>query len=586
MAENSRTYIFQGRVKGSKQQRQITIGGHDNPWRVDDARTRALKIKAKMLDGVDPVLEEEKDEEEIARQQVLEDALKMTLRQLMEHYLKHKRTKHGPLRPTTQGDIRDCCEDYFLGMLDKPVATTVTRNKCLEVFQEITERSPTRANLAMSYLRALCNYARELHTTEEGEYTILAVNPVTRMFKIQKANPKKRRKGRIPLNRIGNVWCMLDARRLAAYKADQRTAVDWVKCTQLTGLRKKELSCLEWTDVDFEANVIRIRPDVAKNHNELVLPMSTALRNILLSRKSAQPPTEKVLRRRLQRRPPRAEQYVFASYGKKVPYMTNPRAVLQLVSRIAGRRINAHDLRRTFEDIAMECAIDPALRRKLLNHLAKDVHDEHYGNNPDPELLRPGVQAISDFLIREFEKAQANPGAHAVWQITRPRVTGGRPSALSTEQTTQLAQALAYPPTKSGLAANVWTAQRVAQYIKLRFSIHYSAKSVPRALKRWGMRPLHAARRGGTAQLNIDQINEIATTLTQSPSESGYECSIWSRELLVRLIRERFNVSYRLDSIPQLLRRRGLRLRSGINGTRSLNAARDLVSGPKMVHED
>lgn len=47
----TRTYFLQFRVKGTGQQRLIKIGRHNDPWRVDDARKKALALKAQMEDG-------------------------------------------------------------------------------------------------------------------------------------------------------------------------------------------------------------------------------------------------------------------------------------------------------------------------------------------------------------------------------------------------------------------------------------------------------------------------------------------------------------------------------------------------------
>jgi hypothetical protein len=97
-ATNTRTYFLQYRVKGARQERQITIGRHNDPYRVDQARAKAIEIKAQMLGGTDPVEKEAERKEDDRRQTVLNEARAATLRQVMEHYLIHRRTKHGPLR--------------------------------------------------------------------------------------------------------------------------------------------------------------------------------------------------------------------------------------------------------------------------------------------------------------------------------------------------------------------------------------------------------------------------------------------------------------------------------------------------------
>jgi hypothetical protein len=204
----TRTYFFCYRVKGEKKETYVTIGRHNDPYRVDQARAKALELKAQMLSGVNPVAEAKRKQEDAERQTVLDKAQSTTLRQVMESYLVNKRTKHGPLRTATQLDMRRHSEKNLTSWLDEPV-TAITRDKCLAKFTELSERAPQQANACMIYLRALLFYARELHATEDGQFPVLAVNPVTRLFKLKKPNPEKPSATRIPLNKIGACWNFL-----------------------------------------------------------------------------------------------------------------------------------------------------------------------------------------------------------------------------------------------------------------------------------------------------------------------------------------------------------------------------------------
>src|SRR5690606_3844989 len=327
-----------------------------------------------------------------------------TLRQVLEHYLTHHRTKHGALRPKTQADYRYHCENYLAAWLDEPVAQ-INRNKCLAKFVELSERGPQQANLCMAYLRSLLNHAREMHATDDGESPVLPFNPVTAMFRIRKPNPERARTTRIPLDRVGKVWLMLRRRAAEARTLHDRTAADWVSLMLCTGLRRTEAGSLRWNDVNLDAKTITLRGDVVKNHNEVVLPLSEPLYEILAARKEPQE-VDKVVRRR---RVKRASEYVFASNGKKTPYMTDARATLDAVSEVAGLHVSPHALRRTAEDIAKAVKVDSDERRQLLNHLANasDVHGRHYSNNPDPEVLRPAVEAIAKFITDAAKVAEA-----------------------------------------------------------------------------------------------------------------------------------------------------------------------------------
>jgi len=75
------------------------------------------------------------------------------------------------------------------------------------------------------------------------------------------------------------------------------------------------------------------------------------------------------------------------------------------VSAAAGTKITPHDLRRTFDDVAMECKVDSDQRRQLLNHLAADVHARHYANNR--KSLAAAVEAIGAWITAQGDIATA-----------------------------------------------------------------------------------------------------------------------------------------------------------------------------------
>lgn len=394
----TRTYLLQFRVRGTKQERQITIGRHNDPWRVDDARARALELKTDMLAGIDPVIRSQEQTLERERQAVRNEAQSVTLREVMEHYLAHRRTRHGPLRPASKADIRRHVESNLADWADEPVAS-ITRETCLARFEKISERAPAQANQCFVNLRALLNHAREMFATEDGDYPLLPINPVQRMFKLRKPNAETPKDGRIPHDHIGQVWSVLQERRRQARTADDRTAADWVCFMLLTGCRRTESGSLCWSNVNLEERWFELSPDVVKNHNGIRLPMSTALHEMLEARKALPPVSEKVSRRRRTERPNREQSdFVFPSWGK-TGYITNAQATMQAVSDAAGCPVTIHDLRRTFDDVAMECKVDSDQRRQLLNHLAADVHARHYANNRNS--LASAVEAIGHWITAQ-----------------------------------------------------------------------------------------------------------------------------------------------------------------------------------------
>lgn len=415
---NTRTYIFVYRIKDTGREVYITIGRHNDPYRVDQARAKALDLKAQVLSGRDPA-QEERNRLVASRAQVAVDAAQsVTLRQVMEHYLEHHRTKYGPLRPASKESVRAQIERNLAAWLDKPMATTITRDACLVRFTEMSDTEENRfggvgkktaANLTMTYLGTLCNHARDLYEQEDGTPRIFAVNPVSRMTRVRHLNPKNTRKRRIPKDRVGAVWSLLRHRATHGRYDVIQIAADWVSFVLLTGTRLTESGALRKEDCDMEKRTIRLRGDVVKNHSELVLPMSDPVHAILEHRLAVELPWA------------RGTEYVFPSVGRKQKHMIDARATLDAVSEVAGLHLSMHDLRRTYEDVLRYANVDPDVRRILTNHTGEDVHARHYANDDSDHSLRPAVEAAAQWIL---EQAAIADGKNVIAFPSRNEKTG------------------------------------------------------------------------------------------------------------------------------------------------------------------
>ena len=409
----TRTYILQFRVRGQKRAQTVTIGRHNDPYRFDQVRAEAMKLKAAMLDGVDPVAERRAAAAEAERQKTLDTAQSMTLREAMQDYFEHR-----TLRPATKSDYQRFTERHLTSWLDEPVAS-INRDRVLAKVVELEQHSPIQAHKLTVYLSIWLNHAREKFATDDGGYPILPVNPVKRarklMRRLKAPDPSDTR---IPLPKFGACWNWLRKQSAEARTENDRTAADWLSFVLLTGCRRTESASLKWSDVDFEAKTITLRADVVKNHTQLVLPMSTVMHELLTTRKNPPPLPDKVLRRRVMQR--HAAEYVFATNGKKCPHITNAQATVEALTKLAGAHVHVHSLRRTFDDVAVECKIDGDLRRMLLNHRAGDVHARHYSN--DKRSMADAVQKVADWIVQQGAIAAGDN----VIMITPERWNGDR----------------------------------------------------------------------------------------------------------------------------------------------------------------
>lgn len=431
-----KTYFYKRRVKGgSRREVSLSLGRHGDPvlmpdgsarsfpYGVDDARKDAAPVLAQLLAGVDPVKQREEAEAAVAAKAEQNKALSTTLRHVIDDYLEHHRVQSTgrPLRPKTKVDYRDFMERHFADWLDKPVAA-IDRNDCTHKIREVEEVSPIQAHKAKVYLRLFLNHAREMHADPKtGEPRILAINPVTLTKKTAPTSKPKPRTRRIPAGKVGAAWLMLRRRAENPVKEVDRTGADWVSTLLLTGWRATECAALEWSWINFDAKTITLPGDVdtedarafagVKTHAEVTYPLSDALYEILKARSELES---------------RDERYVFPSRADSdVPHITTANGTMRALAKVTGcykledgktkYLLSPHDLRRTAEDAALACKIDYSLRLRLLNHKPQEVHDASYSNDPSPEVLRPAVNAIANYILDAARVAEAQEsGANVI----------------------------------------------------------------------------------------------------------------------------------------------------------------------------
>lgn len=371
-ATGAKSYVVQGRIKGTGKERRYTIG----PCHLLDyaeARKRALDRLSEMHDGKDPQAEKRKRQ-----------AQTLTLRDVMEDYIENKRTKHGPLRPSSKDDIEKCVTKSLADWADKPVVN-ITRDACTKRFRELSETAPAQANQVFRNLRALLNWARETNMAPDGSYPILPINPVVQTFNSVKWNAEEAREEIIPLHKMGEVWQLLTTRTdTERFHPADACAAHLVMFLILTGARIGEGSKLRWEHVNLDDEVPSFTFAETKNHNVVTVPMSRQLHALLSARYAARRGNQ---------------EYVFPSRaGAKVGHMQDARGTMRMVSEVAGLHLHNHDLRRTFIAIAVECKVELWKAELLTNHVPQSITLKHYTQKKDLRYLLPEVQAIADWI--------------------------------------------------------------------------------------------------------------------------------------------------------------------------------------------
>ena len=355
---SGKMYIAQARVKGKS--RRVSIGKH-GILTLQEARKKAQKELSRMIEGKDPVVEKKTQE-----------AYSRTLRELTEKYIQD----HKDLKSSSKADIEKHLKGSFAKWADKP-ASAITRDAVMRRFQELTGRSPAQANQAFRILRAIFNYARAAYRDER----VYIENPVHVLSEAKIWNRVKARSGRIPTDKIGKAWNMLQGLRDAPEQTTiSRSLADVVSFLLLTGARWNEAAQLTWDHVNLEEAWWYL-PD-PKNRNPVKFPLSDIAKSILEER-------------------PRDGQYVFPARSKD-GYVSDPRGIMSKISEIAGVHLSAHDLRRTFRAIAGECQIELWKCKLLMNHkMSQDVTINAYTETNDLRYLVPEINLVAEWITQQ-----------------------------------------------------------------------------------------------------------------------------------------------------------------------------------------
>ncbi len=128
-----------------------------------------------------------------------------------------------------------------------------------------------------------------------------------------------------------------------------------------TGLRKREMSSMKWSDVDFDRGRLTVRSSVSKNHKERRIPMSSRVREILFSLQD------------------QGEEFVFPSIGNwKNFYEGSYRELKRICSQLGIEGVDIHSFRRTFAVRQLQQGVSPAEVQKLMGHATANMTLEVY----------------------------------------------------------------------------------------------------------------------------------------------------------------------------------------------------------------
>ncbi len=375
----SKSYVAQGQC--ASRTVRVTLERADL-ISVEDARDQCRAALRLMRENINPV--ERKKAVKVEA---------VTLRAVMEDYIAKRRTKFGPLRDSTKKEIRKHCLKLEKWM-DKPIAS-ITHSMVATRFRELSEGAPATAtapkrkpapvsaNLVMITLQSLCNWARDSSIGADGVPTLLPFNPVTTSFKQTKWNVVTPRTKRVPTNKTGAVWHLLQGRMDPdKHPPSVNQNASLVLSLLLTGCRVNELATLQWSAVHFEdSNGAYIEFDT-KTHRVLKVPLTVQL--------------ESLLRQQHARREPRLP-WVFLGKTRRT-HIKDTRATMAFVSDASGLHLSPHTLRRSYVQAGHTCKVQKHIVDLLSGHVSSDVTTTHYTETNDLRAYVEDAQRIADWM--------------------------------------------------------------------------------------------------------------------------------------------------------------------------------------------
>lgn len=374
-AGGRKTFIYQGRIRGVGGMKAAVITIGTAPMTVEQARKRAEDHYINMRDGIDP-----RETQRAAK------AASVTLSDVATEYT----SRPGKLKERSKLEIQRHVDTTLELWKNKSIAS-ITEDMCRKRYKEILTKglrgkggAPAQAIQAFSILRALINFAMRRYKKADGT-PLISHNPVGVLKDDWVTLPE--RNTRIPESKVGACWYMLEQMREDAYNRSTLASIDLVMFLILTGARIGEASELTWDRVNLEEGWWHL-PD-PKNRNPVWLPLSEQAIHLLETRQRVE-----------------GSPFVFTSWSK-AGHIKDARATLEKVSEVAGIKINAHDLRRTFITYGVtNCAIDFYKIELLTNHVPKGVTARHYLETNHLQYLKPEVQAYSDWVSKKARLAE------------------------------------------------------------------------------------------------------------------------------------------------------------------------------------
>lgn len=347
---------WQLRYRHAGKPRWITIGKYPE-HSLKEAQKRAVKERARIFDGVDPVAER--------RRAKLALKAAKTFRDLADDY---QARALADLKPSTQKDVRRYLNKDVLPRLGHLRIEEVTQGEIVRMVEQIAVRSLTVARRAFIITSVVFSHAQAKSLTQSNPCASLKLSAM--VGKKKQIRPSSS----LSADQLSSV--------LSALPGMERRNALAIRIILACAVRKGEMRMARREHLDLDAGVWTIPAENAKNGKEMRIPLAPVVvqwfRELLeLGRGSA---------------------WVLPGVDRIRPISdtTINAAVKSLTGDVPHFTI--HDLRRTARTHLGKLGVDIVVAEKCLNHSLGGLIDA-YDRGDYFEERREALQLWADFLV-------------------------------------------------------------------------------------------------------------------------------------------------------------------------------------------
>lgn len=323
----TKSYVFSYSLPGWRSPRRITIGRVD-AMTLDQARTRARRLREKVVTGVDPAKQEEE-------QRALPSVADLAERFLEEHV-------ERKLKPTTARSYRQIL-GALPGAFRRMRMVGVTGDDVAQLHASLHKR-PYQANRTLAVLRKMFGLAERWNLRPPRS------NPAWGHDPYPERTDRGRRLSDNELRRVGAA--LREAEDSGSF--DPFT-IAMVRLNIFTGWRPIEVRSLRWLDVDLERRIVTLRE------------AKTGTRTGFLGQ-----PAAKILENLA-----RVEDNPYCFPGRRPgQHLSEPRRLWETLREQAelDPELRFYDLvRHTFSTVAQEAGVAPEMVQVLLGHVNSSI---------------------------------------------------------------------------------------------------------------------------------------------------------------------------------------------------------------------